>query len=108
MASRVIATVKPGVSMDPIQKPTTRRIIDAAEYVFGRYGLIPTITDVDSPEIHMAGSKHYTGDALDWRRWDADALGVTIAIVEELRYFLGDDYDVVLEPNHLHIEYDPE
>lgn len=32
---------------------------------------------------------------------------LALRIVEEIRYHLGPDFDVVLEPSHIHIEYDP-
>ncbi len=105
-ARRVMAAIKEGVDFGSEIKPTTRRIIDAAEYAFGKYGIIPTITSAMDGS-HMATSKHYTGDALDWRIWESDARGLTNTIVSEMRYYLGSDYDVVLESDHIHIEYDP-
>lgn len=105
-ARRVMAAVKDGVDFGGDLKPTTRKIIDAAEYAFGKYGITPTITSaVDG--THMANSKHYTGDALDWRIWESDARGLTASIAAEMRYYLGSDYDVVLEKDHIHVEYDP-
>lgn len=104
-ATRVSAIVKDGVVFT-VLKPTTRAIIDAAEYVFGRHGLTPTITSAEDG-THMTGSRHYTGDALDFRRHESDARGLTDIIAEELTYYLGDAYDVVVEPTHLHVEYDP-
>jgi len=105
-AKGVMAAIKPGVDFGGSIKPTTQKIIEACEYVFGKYGITPTITSaVDG--THMANSKHYTGDALDWRIWESDAMGVTSDIVSELRYYLGSGYDVVKEADHIHIEYDP-
>lgn len=102
----IFAAIKPGVSFGPVIKPTTRRIIDAAEYAFGLHGITPTITSgVDG--THKAGSLHYSGDALDWRIWESNAAGVTSQIVGELAGYLGADYDVILESDHIHVEYDP-
>lgn len=105
-AKRIMAVVKDGVDFGNEIKPTTRRIIDAAEYVFGRYGIVPTITSAVDGN-HMATSKHYSGDALDWRIWESDSKHVTEIIVIEMKYYLGGDYDVVLESDHIHVEYDP-
>ena len=105
-AKGVMAAIKEGVIFGGEIKPTTRRIIDAAEYVFGRYNITPTITSA-MDGTHMANSKHYTGDALDWRIWESNAAGLTDTIVDEMRYYLGSDYDVILESNHIHVEYDP-
>lgn len=73
-------------------------------YQFGIY--TPTITSaIDG--IHSAGSLHKKGRACDYRVW-----GLTNEQQVELRLkaedVLGNSYDVVLEPNHLHIEYDPD
>jgi hypothetical protein len=56
---------------------------------------------------HMKGSKHYTGEAIDLRTRDLDK-ETRKSIVEDLRHELGNDYDVILESNHIHVEYDPE
>jgi hypothetical protein len=106
MATRVAAQIKPGVTFGTTLKPTTRRMVDAAEYVFGQYGIVPVITS-GTDGTHRANSLHYSGDALDFRRWDSDRAGVTQAVLTGLRYYLGDGYDVILEPDHFHIEYDP-
>lgn len=55
---------------------------------------------------HMDGSKHYTDEALDFRTRD-----FTLAQVHQwataMRARLGVDYQVIVEPTHLHVEYDP-
>lgn len=70
---------------------------------------------------HMRGSLHYSGAAIDlrfWRyveRWEETATGWRAELkpqywhlIEDLRERLGPDYDVVVEDDHLHVEYDPE
>lgn len=57
---------------------------------------------------HSPGSKHYADplQALDLRRW-----GLPPDFIHDwprLGYFLGlDDFDFVVERDHLHVEYDP-
>jgi len=51
---------------------------------------------------HGEGSLHYCNDALDIRRPPAPD-----AVVKRLKRGLGKDFDVILENNHIHIEYDP-
>jgi len=54
---------------------------------------------------HMDGSKHYEGNAFDMRRWH---VGLRVKeFIARLKTALGPDYDVVNEPTHIHIEYDP-
>lgn len=58
---------------------------------------------------HMKGSKHYTNDAVDVRRWAFDKLNKA----EKSKFHFGmfrifdDPFDYVLEKDHWHIEYDP-
>ena len=55
---------------------------------------------------HSHGSDHYKGDALDFRtRHLHPVQAETLAMCIEER--LGDDFDVVLEATHLHVEFDP-
>lgn len=55
---------------------------------------------------HMPGSLHYVGLAFDLRTngltpSDCEAVRV------EIKSALGDDYDVVLEGDHIHLEFQP-
>ena len=55
---------------------------------------------------HSTKSLHYTGYAADLRTRDLspkDQGGILV----ELKRVLGKDYDVVLEIDHIHLEYDP-
>lgn len=56
---------------------------------------------------HMSDSKHYSGDALDFRVWGFQEAQIQ-AVVNMIQRVLGDDYDVVNEYDHIHVEYDPE
>lgn len=58
-------------------------------------------------EEHQHPSLHVTGGALDYRTRELrdDASKRLFAVVVEER--LGDGFDVVLESDHLHVEYDP-
>ena len=54
---------------------------------------------------HSAGSLHYYGLALDFRtNYFSDQTKKEVA--RKLQEFLGDDFDVVLESTHLHVEFD--
>ena len=55
---------------------------------------------------HGPKSKHYRGDAVDIRTRHLSA-DEEINIAHEIAQSLGKDFDVVLESDHLHIEYDP-
>ena len=51
---------------------------------------------------HSEGSLHYANLAVDIRKNKAKVLSY-----KEIKQALGKDYDVILEGDHIHIEYDP-
>jgi len=79
---------------------------------------LPTIDNVVSSEVsylvitsalegqHGKGSLHPLGYAIDIRLPYKDE-SLNVKIVNALKIRLGKDYDVVLETNHIHIEFDP-
>jgi len=54
---------------------------------------------------HSAGSLHYYGYALDLRTRFFTAAQVKI-VAAELKHKLGTNYDVIIEGDHIHVEYD--
>lgn len=55
---------------------------------------------------HKRNSKHYTGEALDFRSYMLPAQQVK-EVVEMVSHKLGPDFDVVAEAYHIHVEWDP-
>ena len=55
---------------------------------------------------HSDGSLHYCGEALDFRTRDVPE-AQRAPLAAKVREALGDQFDVVLEATHLHVEYDP-
>ena len=89
--------VKAGVT------PKLLRIAAGAANVAELLGLEITITSGNDGK-HMKGSKHYTYEALDFRTRDLSKTNVT-KVMTMLRGRLGPHYDVILEHDHLHVEY---
>jgi hypothetical protein len=54
---------------------------------------------------HMVGSKHYESAALDFRTSNLSKEEVA-KFISKLKVRLGEDYDVVLENDHIHVEKD--
>jgi hypothetical protein len=96
-------TYKPGVSGTPSQ--AISYAISVAGQIFSSYGVTLVITSIRDGQ-HMTGSLHYSGNAADFRRWDLDRIGKTSAAVAQLRSQLGSAYDVILESDHIHVEYE--
>jgi len=56
--------------------------------------------------VHKKGSLHYKGYAADLRtRYFTEA--TLQSVVFDLRTYLTDEFDIVLEFNHIHLEFDP-
>jgi hypothetical protein len=75
-----------------------------AEAIYRKYGAEVVITSAKDGK-HSAHSLHYKGRALDLRTWNL--AGREMQVRDELQAALGDDYDVVLESDHIHMEHDP-
>ena len=80
-------------------------ILIAARSAYAKHGKDVVITSgIDG--THRPNSLHYKGLALDLRTNHLTD-GQRVEIMNDLRSLLGDDYDVVFEGDHFHLEYDP-
>ena len=73
-------------------------------------GSFPFVLTSVKDAKHMKGSKHYDGQAFDLRTWvfkEHSRLVNIDAFAEACRSSLGRDFDVVIEKDHIHIEFDP-
>jgi len=95
--------------------PQTSLAICLCHEVYGHYLKECAITSVCDGK-HGQGSIHGSGSAFDVRiknldgnSGDISKMDVEIAshIVADLKHVLGPQFDVVLESDHIHIEYDP-
>lgn len=108
-------TLKAGVSLDKLTPQAVLAMMVCAD-VLEDYARTPlTITSV-GPEvtektsghlIHKAGSLHYKGRAFDFRTRTMTDTQRSDAI-EEMKARLGNEFDVVMEADHGHIEWDPD
>ena len=96
--------LKQGVTLNGIQPEMVAAMaIVASVYSWLDYDCIPTsCTDGE----HSAGSLHYTGLAMDFRTRIVPE-GERPKLRDAVAQALGDEYDVVLEATHLHVEFDP-
>ncbi|MFY9268546.1 MAG: hypothetical protein WAO55_02230 [Candidatus Manganitrophaceae bacterium] len=56
--------------------------------------------------MHKRSSLHYQGKVIDLRTSDMGP-GTPEEVVRELKNALGFQFDVILESDHIHVEYDP-
>ena len=85
--------------------PCLFEMIDAAKRAYYPLGYDVTITS-GCEGTHSRKSLHYKGLALDFRTRMLDE-DERIEVEDSLRDILGDDYDVVFERDHFHVEFDP-
>lgn len=78
-----------------------------ASGVYSRYGQELVVTSLNDSK-HSYGSLHYSGAAADLRT-HYFAEGVVEEVAKDLREALGDfdNFDVVVEKTHIHLEYQP-
>ncbi|HYE91668.1 MAG TPA: hypothetical protein VEA38_11640 [Terriglobales bacterium] len=100
--------LKPGVKTEGV-KPEALVALQVVARVFSenpRYGELVVTSITDDAPGRVPGSLHPKGFAFDIRTRDlTDTLRRELAQTIALR--LGADYDVVLEADHIHVEYDP-
>ena len=74
------------------------------EAIYKKRGLECIITSANDGK-HGPNTLHHKGLALDIRTWALN--GREPEVVAEMQEALGPEYDVVLEKDHIHLEYDP-
>lgn len=95
--------IKPGVRFHPssLANPATLRILNIAQKEASNGYEITITSGVDGK--HSDGSAHYTGKAFDLRTKDFPAS--TKLWAERIQKALGSYYFVLVESDHLHIQY---
>lgn len=63
-----------------------------------------TLTSVT--DSHKPPSLHPKGQAFDMRTWGMSGIE-KVKFGKELSFLLGDEYDIVVEGSHIHVEFDP-
>lgn len=94
--------IKPGVRIRGLS-PAALLAINIAAEVYRKVDedfVITSVTDGD----HKSGSLHHVGDAFDLRLPKSYNPAIVVGYIREC---LGSEFDVVLEKDHIHIEYDP-
>ena len=97
-------SLKPGVDVFGI-RPELVIAVMVAERIWSGYGIGLTLTSARDGR-HSETSLHYAGAAVDFRihGMSSDALAEAVRALKES---LGRDFDVILETDHVHVEYQP-
>lgn len=95
--------LKPGVDPEGMRPEILLAVMVAAD-VYSEAGKDLVVTSLLDGD-HRAKSYHYNGLAVDLRIHNLDKVTQS-TVTAKLRQRLTTDYDVVLEPDHIHIEFD--
>lgn len=96
--------IKPGVRIHGMRAELALAATIIAG-VFAPLGLDAVITaGIDGQ--HARGSFHYLGLAFDFRTRDLPAEKVQ-EVLAEIQACLGEDFDVLFEADHIHVEFQP-
>jgi hypothetical protein len=93
--------IKAGVDISRLRPEIRKKLNEIARRVWsiGKVELVITSTYEGN---HSEGSLHYANLAVDIQPGPYGSI-----LKDELRDKLGMDYDICLEADHIHIEYDP-
>lgn len=94
--------LKMGVDVSRLARSVRFRL-DGIDLVFKEKTGREAVVTCTSGGDHMAGSLHYSNEAIDLRLPGNEVSEV----IPALRRYLGSDFDVIAEVDHIHIEYDP-
>lgn len=97
-------SIKPGVDLT-LLRPQMALATQTLASALQQFGCDLMITSGSDGE-HIRMSKHYSGEALDYRTNTIPVENLSF-IVDMVSDALGSQFDVVLEPDHLHVEFDP-
>jgi len=96
--------IKPGVDLRGLQ-PQMAVAYTICSTIYARYGTRCVITS-GSDGTHGPNSLHYVGKALDLRTHTLPGIQVPL-VFKEIQEALGEQFDCINEPTHVHIEFDP-
>ena len=94
--------LKQGVTITGI-RPELILGLMVADTVLRENGIELVVTSI-TDSVHSFTSLHYAGAAADIRIWDMDD---PQKIISELKSAITSDFDVILEKDHIHLEWQP-
>lgn len=93
--------IKAGVDISRLER-NTRRGLQKVSDVFKGHKLEVMVTSTYEGN-HSEGSLHYANQAFNVRTPAKDPVTICYEVMDAI----GTDFDVAIEGNHIHVEYDP-
>ena len=96
---------KKGVKVFGI-RPELILAFQVADPIYSEYEADVVVTSVRDGR-HSYTSLHYIGCAADIRTKNLPNVGNVEAVAKEIRQALTNEYDIIVERDHIHIEFQP-
>jgi len=97
--------IKRGVKIKGVQ-PELMLAAQIVDGIYASYNNAECVITAARDGTHMTKSFHYVGYALDFRTRHIP-IGWREKLKDQIARALGDEFDVVLEKTHIHVEFDP-
>lgn len=97
--------LKPGVRITGVQ-PQLTLAIGITYSVFRQNSVTELVITSVSDGQHSRQSLHYVGHAFDIRISEL-AQDTRVSLVSDMKNCLGEEFDVILEDTHIHVEWQP-
>ncbi len=96
--------IKPGAKVNGL-RPEILLAVIVADGIYEQYSVKCVITEGTGGK-HREASLHYVGNAVDLRTKSLPSHLIE-PVAQQIRVALGEQYDVVVEKDHIHMEYQP-
>lgn len=96
---------KDGVKVDGVKKETIELMLILNTFFVRQLSKAFVVTSCTDGK-HMKGSRHYSGYAIDIRTRHLSHKDIEI-LFSWFTMWHDDKYDMVVEKDHIHVEYDP-
>lgn len=104
--SDILVSLKKGVNFSNMHEKIWGAVPKIATVFEGVH--VPFVITAGRDGKHKIGSLHYAGRAIDIRSRDLSTDAIKVSVLNDLKRVLGDEYDVLFEGDHYHVEYDPD
>jgi hypothetical protein len=98
--------IKEGVKLNGLNPIMTLALLVVKD-VYDKYAGVELVITSATDGKHSNASFHYIGNALDIRTRGFKAQEHKKEAADKIRENLGQEFDVVLEKTHIHIEFQP-
>ena len=101
----MVSYFKDGVKVDGVKKETIELMLLLNGYFVAQVGKPFVVTSCTDGK-HMKGSKHYSGYAIDIRTRHLSVCEIN-NLLAWFKTHHDKEFDMVVEKDHIHVEYDP-